>query len=317
MDNWWILLIVLVILNCLLAGCLLVQRRRTEKMMDRLDQMVEAAIDGSFEENFFDESRLSCFEARLFQYFQRQSGRDKKQAEEQKEIHELIADISHQTKTPIANLVLYAQLLQEQLWEEEAEELARQLNVQAEKLQFLIASLIKSSRLNQGIIQPVPQEHSVRELIRQTVEMGEPAARHKQICLTWQTETENDTACFDIRWTAEAMWNILDNAIKYTSPRDTILLKGCAFELFYRIDVIDHGRGIPEDEIPRIFGRFYRSGRTEEDGVGLGLYLARKIIRIQGGYIKVTSKEETVFSVYLPRKLENRMTNVQNGVKAQ
>lgn len=311
MDKTGILLIgLLLIITVYLTVYLLVQRRKTERLMDRLDRMVDAAVDGNLQEEYFDESRLSSFEARFFQYLRMQAGRDKKQTEEQKKIHGLLADISHQTKTPIANLVLYAQLLEEQIQEEESRDLVRQLNRQAEKLQFLITALIKSSRLDQGIIQPVPGGHSVNELLIQIVEMGEPAAEQKQICMTLQTETATDTAYFDPRWTAEALWNILDNGIKYTYPGDTIILRGSAYELFYRIDIINHGIRIPDEEIPKIFKRFYRSGQTEGDGVGLGLYLAREIIRAQGGYIKVTSKEETIFSVFLPRQSENGKRNV-------
>lgn len=311
MDKTGILLIgLLLIITVYLMVYLLVQRRKTERLMDRLDRMVDAAVDGNLQEEYFDESRLSSFEARFFQYLRMQAGRDKKQTEEQKKIHGLLADISHQTKTPIANLVLYAQLLEEQIQEEESRDLVRQLNRQAEKLQFLITALIKSSRLDQGIIQPVPGGHSVNELLIQIVEMGEPAAEQKQICMTLQTETATDTAYFDPRWTAEALWNILDNGIKYTYPGDTIILRGSAYELFYRIDIINHGIRIPDEEIPKIFKRFYRSGQTEGDGVGLGLYLAREIIRAQGGYIKVTSKEETIFSVFLPRQSENGKRNV-------
>lgn len=116
--------------------------------MERLEEMLEAAIDGSFEEQHFDESHLSSIEARLCQYLRRQEGREQEFSKEQGEIHSLLADISHQTKTPIANLLLYAGLLSEQA-PKEAGELAYQLNAQAEKLKFLIDSLIKSSRLEQ------------------------------------------------------------------------------------------------------------------------------------------------------------------------
>lgn len=127
--------------------------------------------------------------------------------------------------------------------------------------------------------------------------------REKGVEIQWQIEEGSQWAYFDPKWTGEALWNLLDNAIKYTHRGDTVLLEGCAYESFYRIDVIDHGRGIPEEEIPRIFQRFYRSGKAnEEEGVGLGLYLAREIVRAQGGYMKVTSGEEVVFSVFLPRR---------------
>lgn len=312
MDNNIILctgLILAVLLGA--AVYIFVQRKQTELLMERLEEMLEAAIDGSFEERHFDESHLSSIEARLCQYLRRQSGREQELSKEQGEIHSLLADISHQTKTPIANLLLYAGLISEQA-PKETKELACQLNAQAEKLKFLIDSLIKSSRLEQGIIQLSPKEHSVRQLLYETAEAGAPAALQKQVRIQCQVKDhaasceglkEEDKACFDYKWTAEALCNILDNGIKYTCEGDTILIKGTPYELFYRIDIVDHGMGIQEEEIPKIFQRFYRSAQARnEEGVGLGLYLSREIIRAQGGYIKVTSGKETIFSIFLPRK---------------
>ncbi len=317
MDKYMVLCMVSAVTALVLAVCMVMEKRQMHRHLNQLDQMLEAAIDGNFEERRFDESRLSSFEVRLSQYLSRQTGREQELTREREEIHGLIADISHQTKTPVANLVLYADLLSERA-PEESGELARQLTAQAEKLQFLIASLIKGSRLEQGIIHPSPGMHSVRDLAAQAVEEGAYPAGKKGIRLSMQIEEGTDLAWFDPRWTGEALWNLLDNAIKYTVQGDTVLIEGRAYELFYRIDVVDHGRGISEEEVPRIFRRFYRSPKSrEEEGVGLGLYLAREIIRAQGGYMKVTSGEKTVFSIFLPRRKEAFYTELDYGVKAE
>ncbi len=300
-----------------LAVCMALERRQIHRHLNHLDRILETAIDGSFEERHFDESRLSSFEARFYQYLSRQAGKERELTREKKKIHGLIADISHQTKTPIANLILYADLLSEQV-PEESGELSRQITVQAEKLQFLITSLIKGSRLEQGIIHPAPKKCSVGELIVRTAKEGAYLAEKKGIRLAWQIEEGTDLAWFDPKWTGEALWNLLDNAIKYTFEGDTVLIQGRAYELFYRIDVVDHGRGISEEEIPKVFHRFYRSPKSrEEEGVGLGLYLAREIIQAQGGYMKVTSGKETVFSIFLLRREEAFHTELDYGAKAE
>lgn len=300
-----------------LAVCMALERRQIHRHLNHLDRILETVIDGSFEERHFDESRLSSFEARFYQYLSRQAGKERELTREKKKIHGLIADISHQTKTPIANLILYADLLSEQV-PEESGELSRQITVQAEKLQFLITSLIKGSRLEQGIIHPTPKKCSVGELIVRTAKEGAYLAEKKGIRLAWQIEEGTDLAWFDPKWTGEALWNLLDNAIKYTFEGDTVLIQGRAYELFYRIDVVDHGRGISEEEIPKVFHRFYRSPKSrEEEGVGLGLYLAREIIQAQGGYMKVTSGKETVFSIFLLRREEAFHTELDHGAKAE
>ena len=112
-------------------------------------------------------------------------------------------------------------------------------------------------------------------------------------------------ACFDVKWTTEAIENIVDNAIKYTPEGGDITLAVTSYELFLRIDIADTGIGIAESEYADIFKRFYRSQAVNTiEGVGIGLYLARQIITGQGGYIKVTSTlgQGTTFSVFLPHK---------------
>ena len=117
----------------------------------------------------------------------------------------------------------------------------------------------------------------------------------------WEQAQE---ACFDQKWTEEAVYNILDNALKYTGENTQITIRVEVYELFVRIRIQDEGPGVKEDEAPLLFKRFYRSPRfCEQEGVGLGLYLAREILRKEGGYIKVASPKEggCEFSVYLKR----------------
>ncbi len=109
-----------------------------------------------------------------------------------------------------------------------------------------------------------------------------------------------ETACFDPKWTAEALCNLVDNAIKYTE-QGGVILSVTPYELFLRVDVTDTGIGIPEDRQAQIFSRFYR-GNSDREGVGIGLYLAREILRSEGGYIKVSSEpgKGSVFALFLP-----------------
>ena len=116
---------------------------------------------------------------------------------------------------------------------------------------------------------------------------------------------QNDVAAnIDSKWTQEAIFNIADNAVKYTD-KGSITISATEFDMFVRVDVSDTGKGIPEEEQAKIFGRFYRGSATKsEEGVGIGLHLAREIISGQGGYIKVKSTPDepgTTFSIFLPK----------------
>ena len=191
---------------------------------------------------------------------------------------------------------------------ESAQMLADEIGRQSAKLDFLIQSLIKASRLENGIVQVSP-ETSAMDVLLESAALGVlKKAQNRSVTLIMDVP-QNLSACFDLKWTAEALYNILDNALKYTPPGGEIRVTAQAYELFCRIDVSDTGIGISEDEIPKIFSRFYRSSAvSQEEGVGIGLYLSREIITLQGGYIKVSSEpgKGSCFSVFLPRSFQKK-----------
>lgn len=288
---------------CLGAAVILVlwNRRKTNKILTLIDKMLDLAIDGSFVENTFDESRLSSLETRFAHYFSASETSARNVIKEKEKIKSLIADISHQTKTPIANLILYSELLQEEELSESARANAQALYQQSEKLRFLIDSLVKLSRLENGIISLSPQSQMLQPMLQRLVTQYYPKAKDKGLSIT--LHDTNVKAVFDEKWTSEALANILDNAIKYT-VEGGITLSVSGYEMFARIDISDTGVGIHKEEQAKIFTRFYRSETArEQEGVGIGLYLAREIISGQGGYIKVASApgKGTTFSVFLSR----------------
>lgn len=285
------------------AAAVLWNRRSTKRLMDRMSAMLDDAMDGSFRETDFDESRLSALESRMARYLTAGRTSARTVEGERDQIRTLIADISHQTKTPVANLLLYAQLLGEKELPEDCRTAVEALQSQAEKLSFLISSLVKLSRLETGIIAVAPRSGPVSELLEGVGEEIMPKASDKGIAfIVDSTEAE---AAFDPKWTAEALYNLADNAVKYTPPGGSVRLSACTYELFCRIDVTDTGMGIPEEEQGKIFTRFYRSpAAAGQEGVGIGLFLARQIVSSQGGYIKVASRpgQGSTFSVFLPRQ---------------
>lgn len=273
-----------------------------DRVMNRLHTMLDHAIAGENIETTFDETKMSALETKLAKFLMMNQMGKMQINNEKNRINELISDISHQTKTPIANLLLYSELLAESEIDlgEKNTEVINAIHAQAEKLSFLIQSLVKVSRLESGVIQTVAEDNSVQELITYAVSQIESKAAAKHIEM--EVHNTSSRALFDMKWMSEALCNLLDNAVKYTDNNGKIDICVNTYQLFTRIDLKDNGMGIPEDEIPKIFGRFYKGTSTQqEEGVGLGLYLAREIISEQGGYIKVTSKvgEGSLFSVFL------------------
>ena len=284
------------------AGVIVYDRLRLRRTMHTMDKMLDDAIRGVFQPAHFDESRLSAVEAKLKQYLDASGTSAARLTEDRARVQGLIADISHQTKTPIANLLLYAGLLADKDLPDDCRGYVEQLTAQAEKLQFLIESMVKAGRLEAGVIAVQPRPADVDALTQAAVQSALPEAERRGVQLSRLPAEVG--ACFDPKWTQEALGNLIDNAIKYTPAGGSVTVSVTPYELFCRIDVSDTGPGIPEDEQGRIFERFYRSPTVRDaQGVGLGLYLAREIAAANGGYIKVTSHpgKGSTFSLFLPK----------------
>ena len=273
-------------------------RRRS---LRRMHAMIQSAMDGTFQASIFDESLYASVENKLAEYIAASQTQAKKTVVEQENIKTLIGDISHQTKTPLSNILLYTELLKEE-GVNDSETIAL-LEGQAKKLDFLIQSLVKLSRLETGILVMHPGKNAVSQLLEEAGEQYRVRAQEKGLYLRiLSKEAEGINACFDRKWTLEALGNLIDNAIKYTQTGG-ITVRVKRYELFICIEVADTGIGIAEEEHAKIFGRFYRSQKvSDQEGVGIGLYLAREILRQQSGYMRLTSAEGkgTAFSMYLP-----------------
>lgn len=272
-----------------------------KRSLRRMRDMIQSAIDGIFRADTFDESLSASVENKLAEYLAASETQLGKTATEQEKTKTLIADISHQTKTPIANLLLYTELLKEEGGSDS--ETVALLESQVKKLDFLIQSLVKLSRLETGILVLHPCKSELSLLLEETKEQYAARAQGKGLYLhVLSEEARGITACFDHKWTLEALGNLMDNAIKYTQTGG-ITVRVKPYELFVSVEVEDTGIGIAEEEYAKVFGRFYRSmSVSDEQGVGIGLYLAREILKQESGYIQLASEvgKGTVFSMYLP-----------------
>ena len=284
------------------AGIVLAYRYKSRKMLKRLDQMLDTAINGEFTEDSFDESMLSAVESKLAHYLAASTVSARNLREEKNKIESLISDISHQTKTPITNIMLYTELLSEQELSPKNQSCVKALEKQTEKLRILIDALVKTSRLETGIITLHPSFGSLQPVLRAAADQIKHKAEAKNIRLT--VKEDDAKALFDPKWTEEAVFNLLDNAVKYTPKGGQVTLYTTEYPLFTAVNVRDSGKGIPESEQPGIFRRFYRgTDHQKEEGIGIGLYLVRQIAENQGGYVKVFSRkgQGATFSIYIPR----------------
>ncbi len=261
------------------------------KRLEEPEEVTEDTLWGKCGEKFW----------RLYQVWNQKEAdalRDKQQ------IKSLISDISHQTRMPLANMKLYLEFLQEENLSEKGREFLMRLEEQADKLDFLLQSMVKMSRLENGMIQIRKEESRLQQTLTAVVSQIVPAAAKKELELHVECDADFRMK-YDRKWTEEAIFNVLDNAVKYTEPGGSIYVKVVSQEIFTKISIQDTGKGILPERQAEIFTRFYREPEVHDiSGVGIGLYLTRKILELQNGYIEVRSEKGkgSEFCMYLPNE---------------
>lgn len=279
-------------------------RKEVAQFAGKVEQALDAIVtgkewkrQGELTDSLWDRTETQLAKAEhVFQRKQEESLREKET------VKGLISDISHQTRTPLANMKLYVELLEEETLSGEGTGFLAKLCEQTEKMDFLMQSMVKMSRLETGILQIRQEKQDLAETIRRAVADVVPAAAAKEIDLF--VDCPNGMMVpHDGKWTQEAVSNILDNAVKYTESGGQIHLSVERQEIFWQIAIADSGKGIAVERQAQIFTRFYREPEVhDKPGVGIGLYLARRIIELQKGYIEVRSEagKGACFRLYLP-----------------
>ena len=279
--------------------------RYNDDLLEQITLLIEALVEQQ-ERQIFSEAEdtlTARLQHQLLKLRNILTAQNQMLAQEKEQIKTLISDISHQIKTPIAAANTFAELLSDgELSAEERTEYITTLQMSLGKLTFLTNSLIKMSRLESGIISLKPEKNSLNEIVLQAVKTVYAKAKEKGILITFECDQAFE-AVLDFNWTAEAISNVIDNAVKYTPQGGFVRLQITEYPSFLRLDISDSGVGIPEEEQAKIFGRFYRGKQSVgTDGVGIGLYLTREIINKQNGYIKVSSDEKgSTFSLFLKK----------------
>lgn len=238
------------------------------------------------------ETRESKLENQLLRLLDSASKKEAQAQKERDEVAALLSDLSHQLKTPMANVILYTELLEdEELDERERRKFVRQASFQAKKMKWLLESMLKASQLEKGSISFSPEYTGIRETIGRSVSGVYAQAEDKRITILVEP-FEDRRLYHDPKWTAEAMGNILDNAVKYSPKGSQIFVRVIPMEIYTQIEIKDQGIGIRREEYNQIFRRFYRGSQAaQQEGSGLGLYLSQLILNKEKGYVTVTSEE--------------------------
>ena len=279
--------------------------KRLSHLTSNLCRTLDNMIDGNEElqKSNDSETLFARINHRLIRLYEIMQKNRHKVDMERQELQMLISDISHQVKTPVSNLQMVTDtLLTKPVSEEERMDFLQGIRSQTDKLDFLFQALVKTSRLETGAIRLEKKDSSLFHTLAQAMSSIVYAAEKKEIAVSVDCP-ENLIISHDSKWTSEALFNLLDNAVKYTPSGGKISVPVVQWEMYVEVKVTDTGKGISESNQAAIFRRFYREEEVhDQQGVGIGLYLAREIVTRQGGYIKVVSElgQGSEFSIMLP-----------------
>ena len=283
---------------------------RNRKMYRTIDRMLDEILDGEpVSQSDIREGEISALAAKAKRIQEKVDSGIIRAEEEKEQVKSLISNMSHQLKTPLAGLMMYREMLEdENLDKETRKRFLAKMKGQSEKIDWILQSLFKMVNLEQGAVVFEAEPLPVRDTILDAVTASLDRADRRRIEI--MTEPFEDRILWHNRkWTAEVLVNLLENAVKYTEPGGRITISVRPMEMYTEIAVSDTGRGIRQEELTEIFKRFYRSRDVENiEGSGIGLYLSRLILEHEKGYITAASVpgEGSTFSVFLQ--------NCQNSV---
>ncbi|MDQ0208395.1 sensor histidine kinase [Alkalicoccobacillus murimartini] len=293
--------------SILLVGAFFMFTIRRYKQIERLSEYLRSIAAGNYSLDVRDneEGELSILKNELYRVTTMLSEQSADLSQEKGKLTDAISDISHQLKTPLTSMTVMADLLSESsITDEKRVEFARHILVQLERMEWLVTSLLKLSKMDAGTIEFKKQSINVQELLEKAVQpLLIPIELKNQ---TLQVE-QNEHVHFigDFHWSIEAIVNLLKNAVEHT-PNDGIISISFSENILYtEIKIKDNGNGISKEDLPYIFNRFYKGKQAKEGSVGIGLALVHRIISSQNGDIEVNSDhgESTVFSIKFYKRL--------------
>ena len=298
-----------IITGILSAGCVsgilfgMYEYRRRKKLYRETDRMLESILEGDpILVSDLKEGEVSALSGKIRKIQEKQEMSVSQAEEEKEQVKSLISNMSHQLKTPLANIRMYEEILREENQDAETrEKFLAKMQTQSEKLEWILNSLFKMVKLEQNVMVFEASMCPIQKTILDAVNLVYEKAAKKQIQI--KTGYISDLLLYhNAKWTSEVFVNLLENAVKYTGEGGTIQIDLKQYEMYAEIRITDTGMGIRKEEIPRIFQRFYRSKDVENlEGSGIGLYLSRLIAEKEKGYIQVESVygKGSSFSVFL------------------
>lgn len=278
-----------------LAGFLMYILYQLLGKIRRLSTGAEAVIEGEYQpiEGGEEEGDIGALTYQLNSMAERLGENVQALRQEKLFLKKLITDISHQLKTPLASLIMFNDILEsdKNITGPERDNFVRESKNQLDRMEWLIKNMMKMAKLESGAVDFNKVDSYIKQTLQRSICGLSVLAAQKNIAI--ELEGKNDVAVrHDVSWTAEAFSNIIKNSIEHSKQGNIINITWEENNVFVQVVIQDNGGGIPEDELPRIFDRFYKgTGSCSPTNIGIGLYITKSIIEGQGGSIYAFSRE--------------------------
>lgn len=283
--------------------CCVVLWQHNRRVTRTIDRMMDEILNGEpISQPTLEEGAVSALASKVLRVQEKVDASVADAEREREAVKQLVSNMAHQLKTPLAGLVMYREMLEDPALDSDTRaHFLMKMKGQTEKLDWILGALFKMVALEEGAVvfeaQALPLHPTLVDAVNTVIDKAE------QRNITISLERFNDRLLWHNRkWTAEVFVNLLENAIKYTEPGGKVIISVRPLELYTEIRFCDNGRGIRPEELALIFQRFYRSSDVEGvAGSGIGLALSRMILDHEKGYITATSDfgRGSTFSVYL------------------
>jgi signal transduction histidine kinase len=284
---------VVLAVSLLLIGCSLVFTKWRYREIEKLSGYLQQISNGDFKLDVRDnhEGELSLLKSQIYKVTRMLSEQGAVLQEDKAKLSNAISDISHQLKTPLTSMMVMADLLRDNSLEDaKRAEFTRNLQVQLERMEWLVSSLLKLSKIDAGTIAFKKEKVLVGPLVRKAIEPLLVPMDIKMLRLSLDGD-ENASFIGDFNWSAEALINIIKNCVEHTGEGGEIGITVSENALFTEIEISDNGIGIDKVDLPYIFKRFYKGKNASDDSVGIGLAMAHSIVASQHGDIVVKSQK--------------------------
>lgn len=260
--------------------------RKLYKKIKEIDYDVDKILQGNYEINILDynEGSLSSLKNNIYKMTVKLRESNELISKEKNNLEELLEDISHQIKTPLTSMYMINDILQKETNSKVRQEFLDKNEKQINRIEWLVTSLLKMSRLDNGSVKLKKEMTNVDTMLTKAITPILPLIESKNIKV--KHEKQNLKIKIDPDWTSEALLNVIKNACEHT--KDSVTITTSSNPLYTAIEVKDNGEGIDKKDLSHLFERFYR-GNHNKESIGIGLSMSKKIIELQNGTIEVKS----------------------------